>query len=154
TAVAWFEGPPAKIIGTNHSTPVGSNVELGTFMAGTELVFYIYVTNTGQTFYTGPASRNPDNQVHAAIEQVGDRLFRIGFEDSWGGGDRDYDDLNFMVEVDAVIAPDPSLDSDNDGVPDIDDACPRDPHPGSADGCAPDSDGDGVLDIDDACPGF
>jgi hypothetical protein len=42
-------------------------------------------------------------------------------------------------------------DSDCDGVPDPDDACPGDPGLPEFDGC-PDSDGDGVADPWDACP--
>jgi OmpA-OmpF porin, OOP family len=56
-----------------------------------------------------------------------------------------------------VAAP-PPADGDADGIPDGDDACPREAGPGSDDrsknGCpAPaDGDGDGVPDGDDACP--
>jgi hypothetical protein len=91
--------------------------------------------------------------VHAAIEQVGDGVFRVGFEDLYGGGDRDYDDINLIVNASALVVPDPDLDSDGDGVPDADDACPRDAFPGSPDGCEADSDGDGVGDSTDRCPG-
>ena len=45
-------------------------------------------------------------------------------------------------------------DSDNDGVPDIDDKCPNTPVGVAVgpDGCPPDSDGDGVYDYMDKCP--
>ncbi len=61
--------------------------------------------------------------------------------------------LEYMPEVD--------LDSDNDGILDKDDACPKTPGIRSSDpaknGCPaapppPDRDGDGILDQDDACP--
>ena len=42
-------------------------------------------------------------------------------------------------------------DRDNDGVPDIEDACPRDKGTALTKGC-PDKDGDGVADKDDSCP--
>ena len=42
-------------------------------------------------------------------------------------------------------------DKDGDGVPDKVDRCPDQPGPASLNGC-PDSDGDGVADIDDRCP--
>ena len=48
----------------------------------------------------------------------------------------------------------PPVDTDGDGVPDINDKCPNTP-PGvdvGADGCELDSDGDGVVDSKDACP--
>ncbi|MFT4633143.1 MAG: OOP family OmpA-OmpF porin [Candidatus Azotimanducaceae bacterium] len=55
-----------------------------------------------------------------------------------------------------VAAPEPAapLDTDNDGVTDDVDACPRTPANASVDssGCAIDSDGDTVPDYKDACP--
>lgn len=42
-------------------------------------------------------------------------------------------------------------DADNDGIPDVDDACPAEPGVASANGC-PDRDGDGIPDADDECP--
>ena len=43
------------------------------------------------------------------------------------------------------------LDSDHDGVADLEDRCPDDPGPVSTHGC-PDGDGDGIADRDDKCP--
>jgi OmpA-OmpF porin, OOP family len=43
------------------------------------------------------------------------------------------------------------VDTDGDGVPDIEDRCPNEPGPKELQGC-PDRDGDGVPDIDDRCP--
>ena len=51
--------------------------------------------------------------------------------------------------------PDPvkPTDVDEDGILDVDDACPNDPGPPENNGCPdPDRDGDGVLDRDDRCP--
>jgi outer membrane protein OmpA-like peptidoglycan-associated protein len=60
------------------------------------------------------------------------------------------------VEWMPAIAPQPPSDRDNDGVIDVDDACPdvagvRTTDP-ATNGCPPDRDHDGVLDADDACP--
>ena len=46
------------------------------------------------------------------------------------------------------------VDSDNDTIPDRDDACPFKGRPGYIDdnGCPPDSDGDGYVDYEDLCP--
>jgi len=52
----------------NHLTPVGTQMLLGDFSAGTELIFRLYVRNTGYNFYTGPAARNPDGNAHARVE--------------------------------------------------------------------------------------
>ncbi|HVI93592.1 MAG TPA: thrombospondin type 3 repeat-containing protein [Anaeromyxobacter sp.] len=43
------------------------------------------------------------------------------------------------------------MDSDGDGVPDLEDRCPNTPGKPELQGC-PDTDGDGIPDIDDACP--
>jgi hypothetical protein len=86
----------------------GDQVNLGTYTAGTELIFGLFVQNTGDTFYTGPAALNPDQVPHALV--ITDPLVDIpgflpflptwgpgetivGFEDLFGGGDQDYDDL-------------------------------------------------------------
>jgi hypothetical protein len=76
------------------TTPVGTSINLGNFEAGTELVFKLVVQQTGDTFYTGPADRNLDGQVHALIENLAGQVM-VGFEDLRGGGDRDYNDLVF-----------------------------------------------------------
>lgn len=44
-------------------------------------------------------------------------------------------------------------DSDDDGIPDKEDACPQEPGVLSARGC-PDQDGDGIEDLEDICPGI
>ncbi|RXK54803.1 VPDSG-CTERM sorting domain-containing protein [Oleiharenicola lentus] len=94
-----FLSSPGNILGTifnNQVTPVGSTMSLGNFTAGTELIFGIYVQNTGYTYYSGPANRNPDGLVHAVVDDAySPTETYVGFEDLFGGGDMDYDDLNF-----------------------------------------------------------
>ena len=86
--------------GTRHNlalnTEVGKHVTVGPLPAGKELVFGITVLNGGQTFFMGPASRNPDGIAHADVTETGVRTFLAGFEDHFGGGDRDYDDNVFQ----------------------------------------------------------
>jgi hypothetical protein len=77
-------------IGLN--TDVGKHVTLGPFPAGRELVFGITLLNGGSTFFTGPASRNPDGIAHAIVTETSPGTFLVGFEDMFDGGDRDYDD--------------------------------------------------------------
>ena len=83
----------------NHLTPVGTTTSLGTFTAGTELVFSIDVLNTGFTYFTGPASRNPDNAAHNQVDftLIPGSTF-VGFEDVNFVTELpflDFDDLNF-----------------------------------------------------------
>lgn len=97
-----------QYIFTNHTTPVGTTINLGNFTAGTELIFYIYVRNTGHHFYTGLASRNADGLAHAVVDgdYAGGTATYVGFEDLFGGGDRDYDDLMFAF-TNTLATPEP-----------------------------------------------
>lgn len=80
------------------NTQVGAVVNLPILPAGTELRFYIHVTNTGNNFFMGPASRNFDGSVHDAVlpgPNPGEAL--VGFEDLQSGqSDLDYDDNVFF----------------------------------------------------------
>jgi hypothetical protein len=97
------------IIFTNHTTPVGATSNLGYFTAGTELIFRIHVRNTGDNFFSGPGFRNPDGLPHAVVDgQFGPNTSYVGFEDLFGGGDRDYDDLNFSFTNTRAVTPIPS----------------------------------------------
>ena len=79
------------------SADIGTQVNLGTFPAGTELVFRLDVLNSGYSYYTGAAERNPDSEIHVRIDSTESGAYRFGFEDLYGGGDRDYDDCVFEV---------------------------------------------------------
>jgi hypothetical protein len=90
------------IIFNNHATPIGTTFNLGTFTAGTELIFHIHAHRSGgadmtpRDYYTGPADRNADGIMHAIVDSAyGPNTTFVGFEDIWGGGDLDYDDLKF-----------------------------------------------------------
>lgn len=85
-----------------NGNPVGTTVTLNTawldtlYNVGDELKFGIYVTNTGNTFYLGSAARNADGVIHGTIDNTARAgWLRVGFEDLYGGGDRDYDDNVF-----------------------------------------------------------
>ena len=54
-----------RFLFNNQTSPVGSQVTVGSFTAGTELIFRLYVNNTQLAYFTGPASRNPDGLPHA-----------------------------------------------------------------------------------------
>ena len=80
-----------------HVTPVGTMVNLGSFTAGTELIFELN-NQHGDLFFTGPASRNPDNIPHAKVDfQFAPGQSLVGFEDVFGGYDFDYNDLRFTL---------------------------------------------------------
>ncbi|SHG96371.1 PEP-CTERM sorting domain-containing protein [Massilia sp. CF038] len=79
----------------NHTSPVGSMVDLGAFTFGTELVFRLHVNNTNADYYTGAASRNADNSFHARVqENWALNTTLVSFEDLLGGP-FDFNDLSF-----------------------------------------------------------
>lgn len=98
-----------KYLFTNKTSHPGDMVDLGDFAAGEVLTFSLYVHNTGLTYYTGPASLNPDNVIHAAYANWAPDLVipvfgtHVGFEDLWKGGDFDYNDLRYVVKGAAPI---------------------------------------------------
>jgi len=81
-------------IGTNRD--IGRIVEIGPFAAGNELIFGIRVLDTGNVFYMGPGSRNADGLAHNMTEFLAPGVANVGFEDLYGGGDRDYNDNMFQ----------------------------------------------------------
>lgn len=90
----------------NHANSPGDTVVLGTFAAGTELVFRLHVNNTGTDYFTGPGSRNPDGQPHARAqtEWMPDTTL-VSFEDLYNGP-FDYNDLSFSFN-NTVAVPEP-----------------------------------------------
>jgi hypothetical protein len=144
TSDVYLDDPSYVYIGTGHSTSSGSTVTLGAFTAGTELIFAIYVHNENQTYFTGPGSRNPDGIVHAAVTDLGGGAYQIGFEDLFGGGDLDYDDINIVVHATGVSV---EVDTDDDTIPDDEDNCPSTPNTDQTD-----DDGDGDGNVCDECP--
>ena len=95
-------GDQSGAIFNNFTTPTGTIVNLGSFTAGTELIFTLLVKQTGDLFFTGDASRNEDGVVHARLQDAGDHVL-VGFEDLFGGGDLDFNDLVFSF-TDVVTA--------------------------------------------------
>lgn len=100
-----FDEPPGV------SVTFDPGIEFG-FTAGQELIFGIRVLNTGFDYFMGPASRNPDNVLHAQLDGPLVDLalglgFEVGFEDLHGGGDLDYDDNRFFFRGGVRRVPEP-----------------------------------------------
>ncbi|MQM30411.1 MAG: PEP-CTERM sorting domain-containing protein [Candidatus Accumulibacter phosphatis] len=84
-----------SFIFNNHSSAVGSTVNLGSFAIGTELIFRLHVNDTGYDFFTGAASRNPDDHAHARVqENWAPTTTLVSFEDLYNGP-FDFNDLSF-----------------------------------------------------------
>jgi len=104
------------VFGTQSST-IGQTKMLGAFLPGTELIFRIYVQNTATNYFTGGALRNPDQMLHARVQQnflPGEVL--VSFEDLFGLplDGLDYNDLIFSFSntrstaAAAATVPEPS----------------------------------------------
>lgn len=82
---------------------IGDFVDLGTFEAGTQLNFLLKAdgdttpSRNGDIYGSDP-SLNPDGLQHIMAWNVGDYLI-MGFEDLRGGGDKDYNDIIFAVDL-------------------------------------------------------
>ncbi|MFV1921473.1 MAG: DUF4114 domain-containing protein [Methylotenera sp.] len=92
----FLTGTPDAIL-NNQSAHPGQVFNLGSFVAGTKLAFDIFNNTTGFRFFTGLPSSNPDNTLHALFTLINEDTIKIGFEDLFGGGDKDYNDLIFKV---------------------------------------------------------
>ena len=83
----------------------GDFTNLGSFAAGTTLDFFLVANgaNTWGDVWTAPATRNSDGINHVVAFAVPDSPFLIlAFEDLAGGGDRDYNDAIFAVDIGAI----------------------------------------------------
>jgi hypothetical protein len=92
----------------NHSSKIGDKYDFGNVKAGDTLTFLLKVLTTGKLFTTEVA-RNEDKLNHAySTAYKGDGQVPqgtyVGFEDLLGGGDKDYDDLQFVFTNVAAVA--------------------------------------------------
>ncbi|MBS1212527.1 MAG: motif putative anchor domain protein, partial [Proteobacteria bacterium] len=78
-------GAYSGVIFNNFDSTPGSSVNLGTFKAGTELVFRLHVNSSvPRDFYTGSAYRNLDGLPHARVTTSSPTDALVEFEDLSG----------------------------------------------------------------------
>lgn len=90
--------------GRSSSYPLapGDFVDLGTIESGSTLDFFLIANGVygGNNIYSTDASINPDGINHIVALAGDDSPYLIiGFEDLYGGGDRDFNDLIFAVDI-------------------------------------------------------
>jgi uncharacterized protein DUF4114/PEP-CTERM motif-containing protein len=102
-----------SVLGVDHF--IGTNRDVGTIFnlalpAGESLDFSIFVRNTGHTFHLASPG-NPDGIAHGSVEYYESAIAEVGFEDLFGGGDRDFNDLVFLLSGagnGSVVTPEPA----------------------------------------------
>lgn len=103
----FLVGQDSLILNNQTAVPNITQINLGSFAANTLLTFKMTVNN-GLSFFTGDASSNPDSFIHAAYDNKAGKPLIVGFEDLYGGGDQDYNDLVFsLTNVYTAAGPSP-----------------------------------------------
>lgn len=92
----FLQGSSTKIL-NNQTALAGQQFSLGSFQAGAELAFKLFVNDTHNTFYSGFTSNNADNSIHTVFELNSDKTVIVGFEDLLNGGDKDFNDVIFKL---------------------------------------------------------
>lgn len=113
---SFCANPNNAVVGrsqTDSPLNVGDWVSLGNQEAGTQLDFLLHSNDInggiyGTDVHTGQANTkgvwslndalNPDGLQHAMAYYYNDLLV-VAFEDLWGGGDKDYNDTVFVVDI-------------------------------------------------------
>jgi len=120
SANTGYGGNGSSVRSTSAPVLAGDFVDLGSFTAGTNLDFFLIANGAtgGRQFFSTNQAANSDGIIHAvSLAQNGSAYLIIGFEDVLKGGDKDYNDLVFAVEIGRqnvehlvrLSAPEPSL---------------------------------------------
>lgn len=101
TNVFWRFGPDVNL-GVTSADDSGTPFVIGQVPANTELILGIKVQQTGNTFVTGPGSRNDDGAVHARVSGL-----LVEFEDVHAddGADWDYNDAVVVLSTEPCPRP-------------------------------------------------
>ena len=90
-------------IGTNRDSK--TLTVLKPIPAEDEILISIHSTTTSDSYQSGPASRNLDNIAHAIVTPKSATKIEVVFEDKFGGGDRDFNDVILEFEGVTVAFP-------------------------------------------------
>jgi hypothetical protein len=111
-ANSWYSNNcPAKVANGDQRTQYcpllsGDFVQLPTVQAGQSLNL-VFLSNldsngnvpAGYTFYNNPAANADQYQHMAAFFPADGRYIIVGFEDEYGGGDKDFNDVVIVIDV-------------------------------------------------------
>lgn len=114
----WLAYPEDKLIFKASSSNLGQTYDVGTFAAGTRLIFALK-TPVGKAYYTD-SSLNRDGCDHVRKLQLGTDRWELRWEDMYGLCERDFNDVVLDISVaDATESADPAIatsESSNDSV--------------------------------------
>lgn len=102
-----FHGPSSETRSSSKPLVVGDFVELSTGGPGIQLDFFLVAdgARSPRSTWFNNENLNEDGKQHVvAFLLPNSRYVMIGFEDLWGGGDLDYNDCLFVVDVGEVNA--------------------------------------------------
>ncbi len=100
--------PSSKAVRTETAPLLpGDFVDLGRFSSGTLLDFFLIANGAddGTTTYSTQSSLNPDGIDHVVAFAYGLKdspYLLLGFEDLYGGGDKDFNDVLFAIDIGKV----------------------------------------------------
>ncbi len=106
SSVSTYDPASKAVRSTSAPLLPGDFVNLGLVESGTLLNFFLIANgaNGGKTVFSTDQSANPDGINHVvafAYAVPGSSFLVLGFEDLLGGGDRDFNDLLFAVDIGA-----------------------------------------------------
>ena len=101
---SYYDPGSGKSIARSRWYPLvpGDFVDLGELQANTQLDFFLIANGArgGTMTYSTDSSVNPDGIDHVVAYAMPDSPYLlVGFEDLYGGGDRDFNDLLFAVDI-------------------------------------------------------
>jgi hypothetical protein len=102
TATYYNSGDSSGTQTSSYPLAPGDFVDIGTFESGAQLDFFLIANgaNGGTNLYSTDSSVNQDGIDHVVAYALEDSPYLlIGFEDLYGGGDRDFNDLLFVVDI-------------------------------------------------------
>ena len=96
----WLAYPDERLILKASSNNLGKTYDVGTFVAGTRLTFMLK-TPEGEAYYTD-SSLNRDGCDHVKKLQLGADRWELRWEDMYGLGEQDFNDV--VLDVDVGVA--------------------------------------------------
>lgn len=93
----WLSYPQEKLIFKAEDSKIGKSFEIGTFPAGSRLTLALR-TSDGHTYYTDQ-SMNEDACDHVNRVQTGNFKWELRWEDLFGLGEKDFNDVVMEIEI-------------------------------------------------------